>query len=682
MTRKARLLSLLLIESLIFSGCASGPTVKTAHTSDAPNEVTDFANGNNKEAPNTPASTGENSVPSVPLAQVGNGIYINRQALKEPPQVEASANDTISLNFVNADIRDVARVVLKDMFSANVMVDPSIQGAVTLQTSEPIPRDAALSSLEAALAFSGVAMVRSEDGFRVVPRKDALRQASGVQYVPSPRALQPGFGIQIVPVHHVSVDEMLKILQPFAPQDSIISTDRARNLFVLAGTSGELDVILNTIALFDVDRLADMSFEFIYPKTVDADRLAEELSTIWQQANSSLKDLVQLIPISRLNALLVLANQPDQLHEVKTWIARLDLSKNDGGRAIHIYRVQHGKAADLADSVSKILQMGTGGSSAIATSGDIKKSSSTSAASSAGANGGSSSIVADEKANAIMFYGDSSTFEVIRHALEQLDLAPDQVMIEAAIVEVGLTNELRYGVQWFFKSGDSQFTLSSAASGAVASVFPGFSYTYTTSSPQVALNALESITKVNVVSSPKILVLNNQMARLQVGDEVPVATQSAVSVTDPGAPIVNTIQFRDTGVILEVVPRVNQSGSVLLEINQEVSDVAETKSSGIDSPTIQQRKFQSTVLVDDGQTIALGGLIRDNKTKGKSGLPLLQRIPLLGSAFRSTTDTNRRTELLIFITPHVIRNMQEARDITDYLKERLRSVGKLSEKPH
>jgi len=215
-------------------------------------------------------------------------------------------------------------------------------------------------------------------------------------------------------------------------------------------------------------------------------------------------------------------------------------------------------------------------------------------------------ITGDEANNALLILASAHQYEVIDAALQKLDIVPLQVLLEAAIAEVTLTNELRYGVQYFAKTGKHQLVLADAATTAIAPTLPGFAYTFASGSNiQVILDALESVTDVNVVSSPQLLVLNNQTATLQVGDQVPIATQSAVSVITPGAPVVNTIEFRDTGVILKVTPRVNEGGLVTLSITQEVSDVTKTTSSDLNSPTIQQRKVTTSVVVQDGETVAL-----------------------------------------------------------------------------
>ena len=243
------------------------------------------------------------------------------------------------------------------------------------------------------------------------------------------------------------------------------------------------------------------------------------------------------------------------------------------------------------------------------------------------------------------------------------------MLIEVSLAEVTLADELRYGVQWFFESSDGQTTLSESTSGGISSAFPGFSYLYTGSSDvRAVLNALESVTEVKVISSPKLLVLNNHSASLRVGDEVPVPVQSAINTFDTNAPIVNTVEYRNTGVILEVTPRINEGGLIYLDVVQEVSDVAQTTSSGIDAPTIQQRKIETTVAVQGGETIALGGLIRDSDVVTKTGVPFLHKIPLLGNLFSRTGITNRRTELVVFLTPRIIRNAEETRSALEDLQ--------------
>jgi general secretion pathway protein D len=258
--------------------------------------------------------------------------------------------------------------------------------------------------------------------------------------------------------------------------------------------------------------------------------------------------------------------------------------------------------------------------------------------------------------------------------LRRLDILPLQVLIEATIAEVALNDALEYGLQWAFESGDFSANSTNNVLGAVAQSFPGFNLVLDTSDVRVVLSALAEVTDVEVVSSPQLMVLDNQTARLQVGDQVPISTQSSVSTLDPDAPIVNTISMFDTGVILEVTPRVNASGLVTLDIALDVSDAIPTETSGIDSPTIQQRSIRSIVSVQSGETVALGGLIRERSTESVTGIPILMDIPILGNLFKTTGRDAQRTELLVLITPRVVRGASEARAVTDELRRRLTTL--------
>ena len=282
-------------------------------------------------------------------------------------------------------------------------------------------------------------------------------------------------------------------------------------------------------------------------------------------------------------------------------------------------------------------------------------------------------IVPSEENNSIVIMATPSEFGVIESALKRIDIAPRQVLVEVTLAEVGLTDELRYGLQWHFEFGDNQVTFGQSPQPSAE--LPGFAWTHTSSSDASAvLNALESISDVQVISAPKLLVLNNHSATLQIGDEVPVPTASAISTNNANAPIVNTIQYRDTGVILTVTPRINEGGLVMLDVQQEVSTVVETSTSGIDAPTIQQRRMTSTVAVQNGSTIALGGLIRSSITRSDSGIPFLKDIPLLGNAFKNSDNVERRSELVILLTPRIIRNVDETREAMEYLQREFRSL--------
>jgi general secretion pathway protein D len=465
--------------------------------------------------------------------------------------------------------------------------------------------------------------------------------------------------------------------------------------------------MLQTIRTFDVDWLKGMSFALYDLEYVEAKTLADELLQIFGDANSPLAGMVRLIPIPRLNAILGISAQPDYLRQVEDWISRLDIGGSTPGRKIYVYGVKNARAGDLASALGNILATQTAGRRSSqplsqgaagtrqpnqparqnvqgmgTTARGAPTQTGVGAAQPSVFEAGGLRIMANEEANALLILATPSEYGVIKAALRQMDVRPRQVLIEATLAEVTLTDELRYGVQWFFEFGNNSVAFSGSPSGGVASQFPGFSYVFEGSaSARTVLNALSSVTDVDVISSPKLMVLNNQSATLQVGDQVPVATQSAVSVSDPNAPIVNSVQFRDTGVILTVTPRIGEGGAVMLDIEQEISDVVSTTTSGIDSPTIRQRKISTSVIVQDGDTIALGGLIRESVSRGKSGVPILKDIPLIGNLFSSSDRIRRRTELIILITPRIAQDTREAREILDYLKRQFQAVLGPDEQP-
>jgi len=280
-------------------------------------------------------------------------------------------------------------------------------------------------------------------------------------------------------------------------------------------------------------------------------------------------------------------------------------------------------------------------------------------------------IVADQSNNSLVITATASEFRRIRQILARLDVAPAQVLLEATIAEVTLNDELKLGMRWYFQTKQNEFRFTDSALGAISPVFPGFSYFLNKVDIQVALNTLATITNVNIVSTPSLMVVDNKKAILQVGAEVPVATQSAVAIQFPGAPVVNSVSFRNTGIILSITPRISERGRVLLDIEQEASDVVRTTTSNIDSPTIQQRRVQTTVTVADGESIVLAGLIQDKATRERGQIPIVGDIPLLGNVFKNKTDTIERTELLIAITPRIVNDQQTVRSIVDEFRGKL-----------
>jgi general secretion pathway protein D len=606
------------------------------------------------------------------------------------PSVRYDTRNGYTLAFAEADVKRVVDAVLGSMLELDYSVDPDVKGNITLRTSQPVARESLLPMLENALRSVNAVILVQGSSYRVLPREAAQTRAPLARGGPSAGTAIPGFATELVMVKHGSAKEIARLLEQFLGKDSVAGTDTALNQVAISGSAEERQAARDLIARFDVDAMANMTFELYRLQNVDADTLLSELERIFQPPFDIIGSRVRIVPLPRLRSVLAIAVERSDLARVEPWITRLDAGVA-GKRKLYSYSVQNGRARELATSLQMVLGIDSGNASEappppapavppaaedrdpmrsmMAASPAQQAMPAMPQATTTNANGSTASprIVPNESNNSLLIYADGEEYEFIREAIEKLDQPVAQVLIEATLAEVTLTNDLRYGVNFRGISGDTTVSNSNTASGTPASIFPGFSLSVIGNSAQGVLNTLQSKTNVRVLSAPKLMVLNNQTAILQVGDQVPIVIQQSQSVAAPGAPIVNTVELRDTGVILKVVPRVNDSGTITLDISQEVSDVAETTTSGINSPTIQQRRISSTVATRSGQMVALGGLIRDKQTKGKSGIPLLSQIPVVGGLFGNQTDIGTRTELIILLTPTVIRSPTDVRALVDDL---------------
>ena len=518
----------------------------------------------------------------------------------------------------------------------------------------------------------------------------------------------PGVGTHVIPLRYVAAAEMERIVKSIAPQSSIVRVDTTRNLIVVAGTGGDVDAVMDAVSVFDVDWMKGMSFGLFPVETGDPEAIAQELDTVFaNDQDGPGKGMVRFIPNRRLKAVLVITSRVAYLKKAETWLRRLDMVGKATEKQVHVYHIQHRPAAELAQLLQKVYgqQEPTRGPSVRSTGVTIINSPETAPrpttfqvapgvpagstgsplpiaeatqpigsdpalAPRPGAAAGTAAddrftgiaIVPDETNNALVITATSQEYRRLRQILERIDVMPNQVLLEATIAEVRLTDELKHGPALVLSDGQPPAQADRQHGRCrPAGVAPGFSSFFSTPNVQVVLNALSTITDVNIVSSPSIMVLDNKRATLQVGDEVPIATQSAVSVLTPGAPIVNSVSFRNTGIILNITPRINDSGRVLLDIEQEVSDVVATTTSKIDSPTIQQRRIKTTVSVNDGEGIVLGGLIQDKATNARGQVPLAGDIPIFGNLFKKKDDTINRTELVVAITPRVVKDSRQIR---------------------
>jgi general secretion pathway protein D len=667
----------MLCTALFVAGCTSSgsdffsETVESLHAKNSP-----LRNGTQHSQSLSSASGSAAKFSGAQYTGSGNFVSYGAPMAK----VTGSGGGPYELNLVNAPIADAAKAVLGDALQVNYVVDPRVQGTVTLQTSKPVSKDALVDVLESALAVNGAGIVRRADTYQIVPLSDTLSSTPSVS-VPSTTPSGPGVKVQVIELRYIAAEEMRTILEPITRQGSVLRVDPTRNLITVAGNNSDLTAIREAISVFDVDWMRGMSVALHPLKTSKPSAVASELDSIFGTNGGPGANVIKFIPNERLNAVLVITSRPTYLSRAASWIAKLDKLAQTTEDQLFVYQIQNRPAKELAEVLTAVLGSSRG-KKAIEAGASLSPEMTPIALASDGLTqlpltGPSSDadvqmdgsappkVVADVENNALLIQTTARTYERIEQILAQLDILPTQVMLEAVIAEVTLNDELKFGMRWFFENNGFKVSLSDVAEGLTGMKFPGFGWTYATDNIQVTLNALSSVTDVNVISAPTLMALNNQKATLQIGDQVPIITQRSVGTGAPNAPVINSVEMKDTGVILSVVPRINNAGRVMLDISQEVSNVVKMTSSGIDSPTIQQRKIATRVLVNDGESLALGGLIQERNNVSRGQVPLLGDIPILGNAFKNKTDTISRTELIIFIRPRVVRNIPEARQVTD-----------------
>lgn len=624
--------------------------------------------------------------------QTGTGEFVKPVPREE---ITPEAGD-VTLNFDSTDIREVVKVVLGDLLGANYVLDPGVLGVATLQTGRPLKREHLLPALETLLRMNQAAILVRDGTYYVVPISNAIQGKVVPQLGDSNRALPEGYTVRVVPLKYIGADEMSTILKPLVPEGSILRVDNLRNLLVIAGTSPEVSNLLDTIEVFDVDWMKGLSVGFFTLDFAKAGDVVSKLEALLSDEGASpLKGLFRFVPMESANSVLVISPQARYLAEARKWIERLDQAEASSGEAsqrLFVYRVRHGDAENLAGILTEIfaesksatgtrraaggvapglrsaeIQSGEqqsgeptgGGTAARRVSGTISLSSEV-------------SIVADTVNNSLLIKASPRDYRIILDALRQLDITPLQVLVEATIIEVQLTGTLQYGLRWTFTQGLNGYTGETSLEGD--SVGGGFNWTVSTPKGTVraVLTALASSGQANVLSSPSVMVLDNQTARIQVGDSIPVPTSQQQSITSADAPIVNSIQYRDTGVILSVKPRVTPGGLVMMEIEQEVSQPGPVVRN---APSFATRNITSSVAVQSNQAVVLGGLIQDRLTNSKDGIPGLYNLPAIGWLFSgSRSKEATRTELVVVLTPQVIKSDKEIETVTEDFRNKLKGL--------
>ena len=669
---------------------------------------------------------------AVPRAVIhrGSGRTINTEAANAPPPGFAASTGSASFNFEGESLQGVVKAILGDMLGQNFTIAPGVSGTVTLNVQKVSPASA-FTLLEQVLSWNNARMVYTNGIYNIVTNDQAL--AGTVAPRTGAPTMTRGFEVRAVPLRYISATEMEKLLKPYARSNAIVSVDPGRNVITLAGTNTELENYLRTVQIFDVDWMSSMSVGVFPLQSGKASDVVGDLEKVFGEAGKSpVAGMFRFMPLEGANAVLVITPQPAYLDQIQQWLDRIDSA--GGGVRLYSYELKFIRARDLAQRLSEVFggsggqggdngggpslmpgtqpvqigDSGMGGDSRNAGGSDIGGNSGMGGDSSGAGGGlGSGSLSLDQRGNGngsvtLQVQGDKvgvsavdetnsllvraspQAWKSIREVIDRLDVMPMQVHIEAQIAQVQLQGDLNYGVNWYFNNafGGGPNLPTSPIAGLRSATDGGASYTIFSGSALAVISALDKVTDVRILSTPSVFVRNNSEADLNVGKNIPIQSVSFDPVN--GGTSQTSVQYLQTGKILKVRPRVTKDGMVFLDIVQEVSSadsVSSTCTGQACNPAISISKLKTEAAVQSGQTVMLAGLIDDQVEHGSSGIPGLSRIPVIGGLFGTQKSNKSRSETIILITPTIVRDAQEAADLTDEYSRRFRAMEPLQRPP-
>jgi general secretion pathway protein D len=647
----------------------------------------------------------------------GSGVFINEEAARKRP-APVSADGEIVLNFEGESIQSVIHTILGEVLQETFIIGPGVSGEVTFSTSKPVRRDQLLPILEMLLQWNGATLIYADGRYSVLPVADAIPG----NLSPRLASAQLGKGYEVVgvPLKYISATEMEKILEPYAREGAVVDADQFRSMIFLAGTPDELTNYLKTIEIFDVDWLEGMSVG-IYPlRTVDVSSIIGELQAIFgSEGETPLAGMFRFIPLERLSSVMVVSYQVEYLRKAEEWIQILDRGAAGAGKQLYVYRVKNLEAPILASYLTELFGGSAGQSKSRSSAGSLApglepvqvgsvadfNESRVGAGGQAGGAGeggmalnlgeGDIRITAITETNSLLIQCTQPQYNSILAAIERIDIEPLQVLIESQVLDVELNEELQFGVNWFLTNNPDLIPansgnpygryIDSVAFGGSSSASGGFNFLTTITRPlnnggktfvQATIAALDEVTDVRSLAAPSLLVRNNSTATITVGTQVPVQSSS---ISTGNQNVVSNAQYVSTGVTLTVTPRINPGGLVYMEISQDVSrpGARDPDISTSGNPPINSKAVTSEVAVQSGQTVFLGGLISEQTSHGRSGVPFLSRVPIIGSLFGSKSKSNTRSETLVMITPTVVENSRDLETISDEMKSEFSRVPPL-----
>lgn len=582
----------------------------------------------------------------------------------------------ISLDLEGADLLDFLDLVLKETLGLNYIVDPGARARITAHIYGQFLPAELIEIVRAILALHHLELVKQNEIWKIIPVQK-IGQAG------------PYHSFLVVRPRYIPVKNLTVIVKQFVSPQAKVLIESQSNILLVIARPENLKTVLNVVKILDRESFIDFVFRIYSPQVLPADILVRYLQQTLNSSTlkaSGLGRRIALVALKELDNVLIVARHEEDLEKVWNLIKAVDRGELKE-EEIFIYQVENGDAEEIARLLEDVF-------SEIRSSRrkTVIKAKKTKAKPSRGAADleGAIKIVPDKTNNLLLIRATKEDYRKILNILKKIDVVPRQVVIEVLIAEITLNKALEYGLEWYLKTafnlegkslkGDVVFSREGRAPTTLPSEISGFTYAlFRGNSLRSLLYALSSVSKVNILSNPVLLATDNKMARIQIGQEVPIITQKVTNTSASTPTITSNVQYRDSGIILEVKPHINSGGLVKLDIVQEVS-TAQQNYLGLDSPLFTKRRIETSLVVEDGQTVILGGLIDTRNEVGKTGVPLLRRLPVLGKVFEWTASSKNRTELFIAITPRVVRSRGEAERVMRDFKRRIEDLRKRLEK--
>jgi general secretion pathway protein D len=585
--------------------------------------------------------------------------------------------------YVSIDFNDVEIGVfikfISELTGKNFVVDQRVNGKVTIISPSKISIDEAFKVFESVLEVNGFAAVKAGEVTKIVPAPDA--RTKNIKTLLQAESNDPDDRIitQLIPMKYASPDEIKKLFTPLISKNSVLLDYAPTNMLILTDTQSNVQRLLNILKVIDVADIGQQ-LTVIPVRYADSTKLVSLLESVFdvqqQRARGAAVQGIKIVADERTNTLVVLASE-GETERVKDLIRLLDKETPMGNEKIRVYYLEHAKAEDLATALQSLKKEKT-------TSTPGKKEPLVS---------GNVNITADKATNSLIIMAEKEEYMILEDIIKKLDIRRSMVYIECLIMEVNVNKDFNLGVEWRggddfnngkgvyfggFSGGDTGY--STTNSMALGTFPPGYSMGVFNNSIKVGnvtfpaigavITAYKKDKDVHILSTPQILTTDNEEASITVGKNIPFQTKTSVDSTIPSEAY-NSYEYKDVGITLKITPQISKDRLVRLLINQEVSRLEST----VDfKPTTLKRTINTTVIVNDNSTVVIGGLIDNSFSDIEYKTPCLGEIPGFGKLFSSTGNTDEKTNLFVFLTPHVIQNQTEAKTVYEEKKEKIESV--------